>query len=623
MPKGIPPAEFDYAVILRNLPPLPGVYRYFDAEGKCLYVGKARDLKRRVSSYFQKGDLSPRIALMVSQIRKLETTVTRSEAEALLLEHNLIKSLSPKYNIVFRDDKTYPYLKIGSGDFPRISFYRGGVDKKSSYFGPFPNSSAVRQSIAVLQKVFQLRTCEDSSFANRSRPCLLGQIGRCSAPCVGSVTKEAYREDVARAMRFLEGDGGELLSELQAQMAKAAGELRFEEAARCRDKISALSTVLEGQTVETTGGDTNADIIAVFVKEGRACVNLAMVRGGRHLGDRQYFPAFARGTGAGTPSEVLDAFLAHHYEGLPLPKLLITRSAEAPAAVSEFLSGLAGRKVPVVYDPQGPRRRWLEMAEAGAKIALEAKMAADASERSRLAELVDVLGIRPASGELEDFRAECFDISHTAGEATIASCVVFRNCRMDSSEYRRFNIDDVTPGDDYAAMKEVITRRYLPASRGEAPLPTVVFIDGGRGQVEMAREVFESLGLDTSCIVGVAKGEGRKVGLETLVFPKDQAREPLVLGSHSAALMLVAEIRDEAHRFAITGMRARRAKARNKSRLEDFEGVGPKRRAKLLARFGGIKGLKNASVEEIETVEGISKTLAEKIYLQLHGEASA
>ena len=623
MPKGIPPAEFDYRAILKNLPSLPGVYRYFDAADRCLYVGKARDLKKRVSSYFQKSDLSPRIALMVSQIRRLETTVTRSEAEALLLEHNLIKSLGPKYNIVFRDDKTYPYLKIGGGDFPRISFYRGGVDRKSAYFGPFPNSGAVRQSIAVIQKVFQLRTCEESSFSNRSRPCLLGQIGRCSAPCVGAIDKAGYKQDVARAMRFLAGDSAEVLSELQSRMAQAAAALRFEEAARCRDKISALSTVLEDQAVETTGGDTSADIIAVHVAGGRSCVNLAMVRGGRHLGDRQYFPATARGTGPGEPSEVLEAFLAHHYEGVPAPKLVITRAAADPAAVSELLSGIAGRKVPVIHDPQGERRRWVEMAEAGARIALEARMAAESSERARLEELVDALGIRPASGELEDFRAECFDISHTAGEATIASCVVFRNCRMDSSEYRRFNIDDVTPGDDYAAMKEVVMRRYLPASRGEAPLPTVVFIDGGRGQVEMAREVFESLGLDTSCIVGVAKGEGRKVGLETLVFPKDQGREPLVLGAHSTALMLVAEIRDEAHRFAITGMRARRAKARNKSRLEEFEGVGPKRRARLLARFGGMKGLKNASVEEIETVEGISKKLAESIYLQLHGEASA
>lgn len=624
MPKGIPPAEFDYPVILRNLPPLPGVYRYFDAEDRCLYVGKARDLKRRVSSYFQKSDLSPRIAIMVSQVRRLETTVTRSEAEALLLEHNLIKSLSPKYNIVFRDDKTYPYLRIGTGDYPRISFYRGGVDRKSSFFGPFPNSGAVRQSIAVLQKVFQLRTCEESSFANRSRPCLLGQIGRCSAPCVGAVTPEAYKKDVARAMRFLSGKSDEVMAELQAKMAEAAAALRFEEAARCRDKISALSTVLEGQAVETTGGDTNADIIAVHIAGGRACVNLAMVRGGRHLGDRAFFPALSRGAeGEPDPSEVLEAFVSHHYEGLPVPPLLITRCAADPAALSEFLEGLAGHRVAVVFDPQETRRRWLEMAEAGARIALESRMAAETGERSRLEELLEALQIYPKSGELEDFRAECFDISHTAGEATIASCVVFRNCRMDSSEYRRFNIDDVTPGDDYAAMKEVITRRYSPAARGEAELPTVVFIDGGRGQVEMAREVFESLGLDTSCIVGVAKGEGRKVGLETLVFPKDQGREPLVLGLHSAALMLVAEIRDEAHRFAITGMRARRAKARNRSRLEDFEGVGPKRRARLLARFGGMKGLKNASVEEIETVEGISKTLAEKIYLQLHGEASA
>lgn len=623
MPKGVPPQEFDYKTILRNLPPLPGVYRYFDASGNCLYVGKARDLKKRVSSYFQKSDLSPRIALMVSQVARLETTVTRSEAEALLLEHNLIKALSPKYNIVFRDDKTYPYLKIGRGDYPRISFYRGGVDRKSSFYGPFPSSSAVRSSIAILQKVFQLRTCDDGVFSNRSRPCLLGQIGRCSAPCVGRVSKEEYAGDVGRAKRFLSGDGTEILSELQEAMSKAAAELRFEDAARERDKIAALSTVLEGQTVETTGGTVDADIIAIALSHGEACVNLAMVRGGRHLGDRAFFPAIGEGAAAEDPGEVLEAFVSHHYENLPIPALVITADSRDPDELSLFLSDIAKRRVPVVRDPQGPRKRWLEMAQANARLALESHIAVSQNEMSRLKQLSDALGMMPESGDLKDFRMECFDISHTAGEATLASCVVFRNGKMDSSEYRRFNIDDVTPGDDYAAMREVITRRYLPASRGEAALPTVVLIDGGRGQVEMAREVFEDLGLDTSRIVGVAKGEGRKVGLETLIFPKGSGRDPLVLGQHSAALMLVAEVRDEAHRFAITGMRARRARVRNRSQLEDIEGVGPKRRARLLARFGGLKGLRNASVEEIETVEGISKKLAEAIYLQLHGEASA
>ncbi len=624
MPKGIPPEQFDYRPILQNLPPLPGVYRYFDAEDRCLYVGKARDLKKRVSSYFQKSDLSPRIALMVSQIRRLQTTVTRSEAEALLLEHNLIKSLEPKYNIVFRDDKTYPYLKIGAETYPRISFYRGGVDKKSSFFGPFPNSAAVRSSIAVLQKVFRLRTCEEGVFSNRSRPCLLGQIGRCSAPCAEDVTPESYAEDVRRAKRFLSGDSSGILSELQTKMAEAAAALKFEDAARIRDQITALSTVLQGQTVDTAGGDTDADIIAVFMLQGQICVNLAMVRGGRHLGDRAFFPSSARTEAQNSDAgEILEAFVSHHYDGLPVPTAVITADASDPAELSSLLTEIAGRRVPVIHEPQGARKRWLEMAQANARIALESRIAIEKNETERLMQLSDALGMMPESGDLKDFRMECFDISHTAGEATIASCVVFRSFRMDSSEYRRFNIDDVTPGDDYAAMKEVITRRYLPASRGEAELPTVVLIDGGRGQVEMAREVFEDLGLDTSHIVGVAKGEGRKVGLETLVFPKDQNREPLVLGNHSAALMLVAEVRDEAHRFAITGMRVRRAKTRNRSHLEDIEGVGPKRRAALLSRFGGLKGLRNASVEEIATADGISKKLAEQIYLQLHGEASA
>ena len=623
MTKGTPPEEFDYKAALRGLSSLPGVYRYFAADGSCLYVGKARDLKKRVSSYFQKSDLSPRIALMVSQIRRLETTVTRSEAEALLLEHNLIKSLSPKYNIVFRDDKTYPYLRITTGEFPRITFYRGAADRRSVFFGPFPNSGAVRQSISTLQKVFMLRTCEDGVFSNRSRPCLLGQIGRCSAPCVGAVSAEAYAADVNRAVRFLRGDGSEILGELQEKMQAAASELRFEDAARYRDKISALSTVLEGQAIELTGADTEADILAVSLQAGKACVNLAMVRGGRHLGDRPFFPSLPRGTQAEDASEVLDAFITQHYESLPVPPVVITSDAADPKTLSALLSEISSRRVAVVSEPQGPRRRWLEMARSGARIALERQLSSEANELSRLRELSEALGMMPESGDLMDFRMECFDISHTAGEATIASCVVFRGGRMDSSEYRRFNISGITPGDDYAAMKQVITRRYLPVTRGEAQLPTVVLIDGGRGQVEMAREVFEDLGLDTSRIVGVSKGEGRKVGLETLVFPEGSGRDPLVLGTHSAALMLVAEVRDEAHRFAITGMRARRAKARNRSRLEDFEGVGPKRRARLLARFGGLKGLRNASVEEIETVEGISKTLAEKIYLQLHGEASA
>ena len=423
MPKGIPPADFDYQAILKNLPPLPGVYRYFDADDNCLYVGKARDLKRRVSSYFQKSDLSPRIALMVSQIHRLQTTVTRSEAEALLLEHNLIKSLDPKYNIVFRDDKTYPYLKIGNEEYPRISFYRGGVDKKSSFFGPFPNSAAVRNSISILQKVFLLRTCEEGVFQNRSRPCLLGQIGRCSAPCVGNISAEDYARDVKRAKRFLEGNSSEILNELQGQMAKEASELRFEAAAATRDKIASLSTVLEGQTVETTGGDTDADILAVYIKSGAACVNLAMVRGGRHLGDQAFFPTLARGTAAEDPGEVLEAFVSHHYENLPVPTLVITADARNPEEMSSLLTEIAGRRVPVIHDPQGPRKRWLEMAQANARIALESRLAIEQNETARLKQLSDALGMMPESGDLRDFRMECFDISHTSGEADRKSVV--------------------------------------------------------------------------------------------------------------------------------------------------------------------------------------------------------
>lgn len=608
----------NYREQLSMLPTLPGVYRYFDAEGTCLYVGKAKDLKRRVSSYFQKNDLSPRIAIMVSKIARMETTVVRTEAEALLLENNLIKTLAPKYNILFRDDKSYPYLKLSASPFPRVSYYRGGVDKKSRFFGPYPNAGAVKEAIGILQKVFRLRTCEDAVFANRSRPCLMGQMDRCSCPCVGKVTEEEYAADVENACRFLRGETDDVMQGLRDKMTAASDAWRFEEAAVFRDRIASLNDVMQQQAVETTGGDTDADIIAVAITAGVACVNIAMVRGGRHLGDHAVFPDVVRGTGeALAASDVFDAFISQHYLTSKVPDVVVSQAASDRETTAETLSDLAGRRIAFVAEPQSLRRKWLEMAEQGAKIALERHLTETAGEKRRVEDLIRVLDLKLTDEQRTTLTMECFDISHTAGEATQASCVVFRGLGMDSSRYRRFNINDVTAGDDYAAMKEVLTRRYSPVARGEAELPDIVFVDGGRGQVHMARDVFTELGLPLSVIVGVAKGEGRKTGLETLVFA--DGREPLVLGSESPALMLVAMIRDEAHRFAITGMRAKRSKTRQTSRLEDIDGIGAKRRQKLLTHFGGLKGVKNAGVEDIAKINGFSRSLAQKIYDHLHG----
>jgi excinuclease ABC subunit C len=612
-----PSAAFDPRPVVDGLPHLPGVYRMFDAAGAALYVGKARDLKKRVASYFNKG-VGPRTAHMLARVAAIETTVTRSEAEALLLESNLIKSLAPRYNVVFRDDKSYPYLKFTPHAFPRVAYYRGAVDRRAQVFGPYPNAWAVKDTIQLLQKVFRLRTCEDTVFANRSRPCLLHQIGRCSAPCVALIDAPQYGEDVDRAVRFLRGESDEVIGELESRMQTLAAELRFEEAAAVRDRLGALSRVLHQQAMETTGSEADADVLAVVSEGGHACVNLAMIRGGRHLGDKPSFPA--RSGEAAEPAEVLEAFIAQHYAAQPCPPLVIVNADIDLEETAAFLSEAAGRRVQLVRHPQESRRRWVEMAEANARLALARRLAEEGSQMARTRALIEALGLDIAEDEADKLRVECFDVSHTAGEATQAACVVYAAHAMRPAEYRRYNIEGVEPGDDYAAMRQVLSRRYAPVARGEGVLPQLVLVDGGKGQVAVARQVFEELGLDTGVLVGVAKGEERKVGLEELVWPDD--RPPLVLGRDSQALMLVAQIRDEAHRFAITGMRARRGKSRQSSTLETMDGIGPKRRQRLLARFGGLRGLAAASVDDIATVEGVSRKLAERIYAQLHGQPS-
>ncbi|SCC95432.1 UvrABC system protein C [Thiomonas sp. X19] len=629
------------------LPHLPGVYRYFAADGTLLYVGKARDLKKRVSSYFQKDHGGSRIGHMVSRIARLDTTVTGSEAEALLLENNLIKTQDPRYNILFRDDKSYPYLKLTTGHaFPRMVYFRGAVDRRHSYFGPYPSAWAVKESIALLQKVFLLRTCEDTVFANRSRPCLLHQIHRCTAPCVGRISREAYAADVAAATRFLRGEHDGVLKDLELRMHDLAEHLRFEEAAVARNQITALSRVLHQQSMEV-GRDQDADILAVVLQGGRACVNLAMVRGGRHLGDRAYFPSHVRWLDVAAPGEVgaasseapspedaddgstevsnniaalravLDAFVAQHYLELPLPPVLVC-NVPVDADLMATLQQHSGQRCQLVTAPRGTRRRWLDMAAQGAQLALARLLAEEGAQHHRTRALADALGLD--TQDLDALRMECFDISHTAGEATQASCVVFQHHAMQSSQYRRYRIDGITPGDDYAAMRQVLTRRYAKLAEAAetqlAKLPDLVLIDGGRGQVSAAREVFEELGLDIARLVGVEKGEGRKVGLEELVFA--DGRPKVTLPPDSPALLLVAQVRDEAHRFAITGMRAQRARTRTgSSKLEDIAGIGPKRRARLLSRFGGVRGVATASIEDLMTVDGISRDLAQSIYAAL------
>jgi len=602
------PKSFDVNTFLQQLPNLPGVYRHLDEAERVLYVGKARDLKKRVSAYFKGRNHGPRIAHMVAQIARTEVTVTQSEAEALLLEHNLIKQLQPRYNILFRDDKSYPYLQISDHEAPRIAYYRGPTNRGGRYFGPYPNAWAVRETLQVLQRVFKLRTCEDGVYANRSRPCLLYQINRCSGPCVGAISTDDYQADVARATRFLDGHTTDVLTEIEGKMQAAADSLNYEQAAAYRDQMKALAAVLQKQTMEAQT-PIDADILAVEQQGNQFCVNLAMVRGGRHLGDRAFFP---RHTEDQSPTKVLEAFVVQHYIERPLPSLLICSHPVDKDAGLRLLQAQHQKSVRVLTHPQGVQRAWLEQAQNNAQLALTRHQGESQAQAQRVQALVDTLSLDIEESDFDSLRVECFDISHTAGEATQAACVVYAQCQMQPSLYRRYNIVGIQAGDDYAAMRQVLRRRYEHVVEQGAKLPHVVLIDGGKGQLSSAKEVFIELGLDPNLLVGVAKGEQRQTGTEVLHFVGERA--PQALGRHHPALLLIAEIRDEAHRFAITGMRARRARARTTSRLEEIPGVGPKRRQRLLARFGGFSGVANASINDLCSVEGISTAMAERIY---------
>jgi excinuclease ABC subunit C len=601
---------FDPKALLDTLTDLPGVYRMIDAQGKVLYVGKAKNLRKRVASYFRENHPSPRIALMVAQIARVETTVTRSEAEALLLENNLIKTLAPRYNILFRDDKSYPYIVISHDRYPRLAFYRGATDRNADYFGPYPSAAAVRDSLNLLQRMFRLRTCENSVFSNRSRPCLLYQIKRCSGPCVGLIAPEAYAQDVRMASMFLQGRQQEVIGQLGEAMDKAAAELAFEQAAAYRDQIQSLRRVQDRQYVESARGE-DADVVAVVEENGMLCVNLAMVRGGRHLGDKPQFPSNA---GDSTPQEVLAAFLLQHYSAHPIPARIFVNLAPPDGEAAALLAELAGRPVPIAAPRRTVHKVWVDMAEQNGRLAIVARRSQLARQETRLDALRETFGLE--ADEDRETRIECFDISHTQGESTVASCVVYQGAGMRKSEYRRFNIKDIQPGDDYAAMRQAVLRRYEKVGSGESPAPSLILIDGGKGQVGAAASALGELGLSHLPMLGVAKGEGRKPGLETLVFP--DGREPVQLAPEHPALHLIQEIRDEAHRFAVSGHRTRRGKTRRTSRLEDIDGVGPRRRKALIERFGGLQGIAGAGVDQLSAVPGISRELAEKIYAALH-----
>ncbi|MEQ6341818.1 MAG: excinuclease ABC subunit UvrC [Gammaproteobacteria bacterium] len=601
---------FDATTFLKTLTTMPGVYRMLDAKGEVIYVGKAANLKNRVASYFRATGLSPKTRALVAHIQGIDVTVTHSEGEALLLENNLIKELKPRYNILLRDDKSYPYIYLSDHeDFPRLGFYRGARREKGRFFGPYPSAGAVRDSLNLLQKIFPVRQCEDSFYRNRSRPCLQYQIKRCTGPCVGLVDKETYQQDVRHAVMFLEGKNHEVINELAARMEAAATNLDFERAAHLRDQIVSLRRVQEKQYVSGEGGDL--DVVASAVHNGAGCVQVFYIRGGRSLGNKTFFP---RHNGDADAAEILAAFLPQYYLDRETPsEILISHDLEDATLLEHVLGKQAGRKVTITHRVRGERARWLAMAATNAQYALAQYTAGKADIRQRYEALQEALDLDSLPQRLE-----CFDISHTMGELPVASCVVFDGSGPLKSDYRRFNIENITPGDDYAAMHQALTRRYTRIKAGEGKLPDILFIDGGKGQVSAVAQALEELQVSGVTLVGVAKGPGRKPGLETLFLFGSET--PIILPPDSPALHLVQQIRDEAHRFAITGHRQRRAKARNTSPLEKIPGIGARRRRQLLNQFGGMQGVARAGVEDLANVQGISKQLAQLIYDAFHAD---
>lgn len=601
---------FDSSAFLKSLPHKPGVYRMLDDAGTVIYVGKARDLKKRVASYFQKDHDSPKTRALVNAIRAMEFTITNSETEALLLENNYIKSLRPRYNIVLRDDKSYPYIYISDGQYPRLAFHRGAKTGKGRYFGPYPSAGAVRSSLWQLQKLFRVRQCEDSYFANRSRPCLQYQIKRCTAPCVGLIAPEQYAEDVRMTGLFLEGKNQEIIAELGKRMESASERLEFEQAARYRDQLIALRKVQEVQAISAEDSELDVDAVALLARAGIVCILVLYVRGGRVLGSKSFFPALPAENDL---DEVLTAFLPQYYLNRDdLPREVLSNHEIADAELLEAaLADIAGRKVRFASSVRGDRSRWLQLALQNAETELNNRLASRNQASLRLNALQEAFDL-----ETPPNRLECFDISHTMGEGTVASCVVFEEGGPKKSDYRRFNIEGITPGDDYAAMHQALSRRYARLKAGEARLPDILLIDGGPGQMAQAERILQALDINNVTLIGVAKGETRKPGLERLFMPG--LADPILLPPDSPALHLIQYIRDEAHRFAITGHRARRAKARKDSTLESIPGIGPKRRRDLLTFFGGIQEIRKASVAELMKAPGISEQLAQAIYDHLH-----
>jgi excinuclease ABC subunit C len=604
--------SFDIKAFLETLTQLPGVYRMLDDKGEVIYVGKAKNLKKRVSSYFSGKDCSPKQQAMVARICSIDVRVTHTEGEALLLESQLIKRHKPRYNINLRDDKSYPYIYVSTHQpFPRITFHRGAKSKLGRYFGPYPSASAVRESLKLLQKIFPVRQCQDSYFQNRSRPCLQYQIERCTAPCVDLIDRETYAQDVQDTVMFLEGNGKRLIDDLAGRMEKAAADLHFERAARYRDQIASLRTVLAKQAVHGEHGDI--DIIACAIKGNVACVQMLFIRGGQQIGDRAYFPSMLE---EHDPGSILAAFIPQFYLGKQVPReILISHPIEDAELVAEVLASQSGHAVQIAARLRGERQKRLQLALINAENALNAKLANRQDLYARFLSLGEALHCPEPPKRLE-----CFDISHTQGDQTVASCVVFDRQGAVKSAYRRFNIEGVTPGDDYGALAQAVSRRYQRIKQGEIEAPDILFIDGGKGQVNAVREVLRELGMNSIRTVGVAKGPDRKPGMETL-FPASSS-DAIILPSHSPALLLIQQIRDEAHRFAITGHRQRRAKARKQSTLDDIAGLGPKRRQQLLRQFGGLREISRAGVDALSSVEGISAQLAKRIYETFHERES-